>query len=182
MNKIHRTSKFFRMIFSLALVVMPIMMMIGWYYAPTPISIGHNTGFFINVIPKGVTVMHQLSAFTKFSAFAVSCIPLAINLFICYMLIRLFRQFESNQLFTISNVRYIKRIGIGLLIGQLIQPFYQAAVSGILTIGNPAGHRIMIATFDGTNIGIILMAFLIILISWIISEGYKIKQENSLTI
>ncbi len=69
-----------------------------------------------------------------------------------------------------------------MLISQLIEPFYQFVMGIVLTMHNPPHHRFAAITLDQTNIGILLTAFLIILISWIMAEGCNLREEQQLTI
>ncbi|EKD70101.1 MAG: hypothetical protein ACD_46C00636G0004 [uncultured bacterium] len=80
-------------------------------------------------------------------------------------------------------MQYIKYIGYTLLIGQfIINPVYEAILSAMLTWHNPQGERMAMISFTGTNLGIVLTALLIILISWIMAEGYKINEDRKYTI
>ena len=72
-----------------------------------------------------------------------------------------------------------------LLVGQLIiNPIYEGLISMLLTWDNPAhqGLRIAKIGFDQTNLGILFTALLVILISWIMAEGYQLREEQQLTI
>jgi len=68
------------------------------------------------------------------------------------------------------------------LFTQLVNPFYEALMGIVLTLHNPHGHRLAIITLDQTNIGILFVAGIVILISWIMSEGCKLREEQQLTI
>src|SRR3990167_8519691 len=84
-------------------------------------------------------------------------------------LFQLFGLYKQAEIFSLKNVNYIKKIGYTLLIGQLLDPFYQALMTVNLTWS--IHPKILAIGFSGTNIGIILMALLVILISWIMAEG-----------
>jgi len=106
-------------------------------------------------------------------------------MFVLYFLIKLFRQYEKGEIFLIENVRYIRNIGYTLLIGQLLNPIYDGLISADLTWGNhyvQKGMRIASVTFDNTNITVLLTSLFIILISWIMAEGYQLRAEQQLTI
>jgi hypothetical protein len=119
----------------------------------------------------------------KLLGFFVSAILLGIALFILYFLIKLFRLYEKGEIFSFNNVRYIRNIGYVLLIGQLIaSPLNQFLMGLVLTWRNPHGHRFAAITLDQTNFGILLTALLVLLISWIMAEGYKLREEQQLTI
>lgn len=183
MSKIKHVSLIFRYSLQLIFILMPLLLAIFWINAPHPLArIAPHSSFFLSYIPGGLNILYPLSAQTKILGFAVSLIPLSINLIIIYLLISLFKQFSNNEIFTINNVRTIKRIGYALLIGQLLSPIHQALLSAVLTWSNPPGMRTISVSFVGTNIGIILTAVLLILISWIFAQGAEIQEEQQYTV
>ncbi|MDF1794921.1 MAG: DUF2975 domain-containing protein [Coxiellaceae bacterium] len=183
MHKIQRISKIFKWILKITFLVLPLLMVIFWIDAPTPVStMAASNGFALSYIPDGLHIFGPLSITTKTLAFLLGLVPLAVHLFVLYFLIRLFTLFERGVIFSELCVKNIRYIGYTLFVGQLISPMYQALLSLTLTWNNPVGQRVASISFSGTNIGILLTAFLIILISWIMAEGYKIKQEQQLTI
>lgn len=183
MNKIQRTSLFFRVLFQIIFILLPLLTIITWIYAPEPISF-LGSKIILSAFSHGYPIVQPLTVDTKLLGFLISLLPLIVNLFVLYFLIKLFRLYEQGEIFTMNNVRYIRNIGYALLIGQLINPVYQALISMAMTWNNPPhqGLRIISISLDGTNIGIILMSLLIILISWIMLEGYKLKEEQQFTV
>jgi len=202
MDKIKRVSLFFRIIFQIIFVVLPISLVITWLYAPDDLAL---TSFIkLNAIPasysglhtyttpgihtytnQGVlkkAILHTLSTNEKVLGCLVSAIPMAIEMCILYFLIKLFKLYESEEIFSLNHVRYISNIGYALLIDQLIEPFYQFIMGLILTMHNPPHHRYAAIVLGQTNIGILLTALLVILISWIMAEGCKLREEQQLTI
>ena len=79
-------------------------------------------------------------------------------------------------------MRYIRNIGYALIVTQVIDPIYQGIMGFVLTWHNPPGHRFSAISLDQTNIGVILIALIVILISWIMSEGCKLREEQQLTV
>lgn|SRR3990167_8408505 len=182
MQKIQQVSKFFRWLFQIMCIALPVLLVIFWVNAPSPIELVRHA-FVINYIPESIKIFHTLSDRERFFGFLISLMPLAVNLFILYFLIQLFKLYEKCEIFSLKNVQYIKYIGYTLLIGQfIINPVYEAILSAMLTWHNPQGERMAMISFTGTNLGIVLTALLIILISWIMAEGYKINEDRKYTI
>lgn len=205
MKRIKNVSLFFRLILQILFVVLPLTMIISWIYAPEPISFFANI-FQFSAIPKvysgmhsytipGVhflptakwvedkAILHTLTTNEKISGCLVTAIPTLVNMFVLYCLICLFKRYEKGDIFSLSHVNYIRNIGYALLADQLIiQPLYQFVMGIVLTIHNPPPYRFASISFDQTNIGIILTALLIILISWIMAEAYQLREEQQLTI
>lgn len=181
MNKIQRVSTFFKWLFQIICIALPVSSIVFWMSAPASITIVHHA-LVINDIPKSIQILHPLSSATKLLGFVISLIPLAVNLFVLYFLIRLFQLYEKCEIFSLKNVRYIKYIGYTLFIGQLINPIYEALLSAALTWHNPHGERMAVISFSGTNMAILLTALLIILISWIMAEGHQLAEDQKYTI
>lgn len=183
MNKIKRVSFFFKMLFQIMFIGLPIVMVIAWMKVPEPLYLlGVSGGFEFSVIPQGTPILHTLSATTRILGFLISMIPTGVELFVLYFLIKLFQLYQQGEIFSIHNVKYIRNIGYTLLIGQLLHPIYEGLITATLTWGNPHGHRIATITVGSTNVGILLLALLVILISWIMAEGCQLREEQQLTI
>lgn len=183
MNKIQRVSKLFRLLFQISFLLLPIMMIFFWISAPHPILIGgEQAGISITFIPEGIKILHPLSIQTKMLGFLVSLIPNGLYLCTLYFLIRLFKLYENHIIFSIHNIMYIKRIAYTLLLSQLLEPVYQGLISPLLTWHNPVGHRSIDITLSQTNVSILIIAVLMILISWIMTEGYELKEEQAYTV
>jgi hypothetical protein len=180
MHKIKRVSYFFRLLFLAGLIVLPVVLALFWVDAPNPVGFP-KAGFAIN-FAEHVEVLHTLRNTTKFYGFLICLIPIGFMEYVFYCLIKLFSLYEKAEIFSLNNVTYIKKIGQALLLSQLLNPFYDALSTLNLTWGNPHGHRVISVTVDGTNVGIILMAFMTILISWIMAEGCRLREEQQLTI
>ena len=180
--KIKKISLLFRWLFMMMLIVVPLVHILSWLNAPTPIDISGNLGFFSSVVPKGVEILHPLSFSTKLIGFLIGTIPVIVIEFILYFLIRLFKLYEQAEIFSIQNVTYIKKIGSTLLISQIVILICNGLLSVVLTWNNPPGSRALTLTILGTNISMIFTAFIIILIAWIMAEGCQLREEQQLTI
>lgn len=187
MQKIKRVSSFFRAFFFAIFIIYPVLLTVFWIHAPTPIAIGpHALGIYLNFIPDVVTsydwysTLHSLLPLHKFLGFLISFIPLIITELTLYFLIKLFGLYKKAEIFSLQNVIYIRRVGYTLLIGQLLNPFYQALMT--LNLSWNLHPKYMAMSLSDTNIGIFLTALLVILISWIMAEGCRLREEQQLTI
>ncbi len=183
MNKIKNVSLFFKVVFQIIFFLLPILFVMSWYYAPQELNL--LIGIIrINAIPISYQndVLHELSQSERIFGGLVGVIPLIIQMLVLYFLIKLFKLYEKGEIFSLRHVKYIRNIGYTLFAGQLIEPFYQGIMGVILTLHNPPHHRFVTITLDQTNIGMLLTALLVILISWIMAEGYKLREEQQFTI
>ena len=182
-EKIKKVSLIFRWLFTALLIMVPLVHILSWFNAPLPTDISGKLGLFIMFpIPKSLQILHALSLSTKIYGFLITAIPILVIEFILYFLIRLFKLYEHAEIFSVQNVRYIKKIGYALLINQIVTIICDGFLSVILTWNNPPGLRILRLTLSGMNAGMILTAFIIILISWIMAEGCRLREEQQLTI
>lgn len=186
MNKIKRTSTFFKLLFLLAFIALLLINVIGWISAPEPIVLLEG-GIRLSVIPElyasahghNSAILHALSISEKALGFLVSLIPVSIKLFILYSLIRLFTLYEHGKIFTHGHVRHLRHIGYGLLLGQLLTPVYQGLMGLVLTWRNPPGERLVSMSLDQSNLGFMFMGFIFIFVSWIMAEGCKSTIEQA---
>ena len=180
--KIKKVSSIFRGLFLVLLIVVPLVHILSWLNAPVPFDLSKSLGFFISVVPQGVKVLHTLSLSTKMVGFLIGAIPVVLIEFILYFLIKLFKLYAQAEIFSIQNVNYIKKIGNTLLITQIVAIICNGALSVVLTLNNPHGFRTLVLTISGMHISLILTAFIIILIAWIMAEGCQLRDEQQLTI
>ncbi|MCH9743542.1 MAG: DUF2975 domain-containing protein [Gammaproteobacteria bacterium] len=183
MNKIQRISRYFKWLFQLIFIAMLFFYL--WYW----------TNFIIfNAWPLQTT-LHYFHSMTWLSAIPysldmetrllcslASLIPLIVNLIIVYLLIRLFALYQQGKIFTLKNVSTIRRIGYMILIGQAANIIYQILFSIVITWKNGPGHRTAGFELSSTNVGMIVTACLVILISWVMAEGCRLQEDSEYTI
>jgi uncharacterized membrane protein len=186
MNKIKVVSRLLRVGFQLCFFVVPVLLFFYWLNAPKPLEMLSHL-IVVNMlpdphyVPANFPVINYLSPTTKILGFIFSFIPAGFVLVICHYLVKLFRAFENNEIFTISNVKFVRNISYLLLASQLIgQPIYQALLTVALTWNNHP--KMIMISFNQSNIGILVVSLLIILIAWIMTEGYKLREDQALTI
>lgn len=207
MSRIMQVSYFFRMLFQAIFIALPILLVISWIYAPNELVLLN--GFIkLNAIPstysdthvyaaayaaagahfsqaEGIqekAIMHILTNKEKIIGCLVSAVPTMLEMFILYFLIQLFKLYEKGEIFSVKHVNTLRYIGYALLMTQLIEPFYQFAMGLVLTLNNPPHHHYAAVSLSQKNIGILLISLMVILISWIMAEGYKLREEQKLTI
>lgn len=180
--KIRKVSLLFRVLFQICFIVIPLVHIIDWTKAPEAFYLGKGTGIILRAIPESVPIMAPLSITTRIYGFLASAIPVITGEFIFYCLIKLFYLYEQGEIFSLKNVGYIKKTGYGLLALQLLRPIAEGLLTAIVTWGNPPGFRRISMTFSGTDMVLLITAFLIILIGWIMAEGCRLQEEQQFTI
>jgi hypothetical protein len=185
MNKIQRVSHWFRLFFQLCFWLAPVLLALSWITVTAQVFQTTHPSLLLSPVPFNLLstpVLHPLSAQTKWLGFLIGCIPTVINMLIFYFLIKLFKCYERAEIFSLQNVKYIRNVGWWMLISQIIRPIYEGVITAVLTFANPHGHRYASVSFGSTDIVPIITALIIILISWIMAEAYKLQDEQKLTI
>lgn len=189
MNKIQRTSRYLRWLFIVFMGLTPLMYIASWFFLPDMVK---KDSFFMGfdiiprdlvaMIPGDVIVQHPLTTMMRLLGLTISLVPMTITMLIYSNLITLFLMYERLSYFNLENVAIIRRIGIYLLLAEVLRPFVELAMSALLTWQNGPGHRLAVMSFKGSNLGLIVTGIMIILISWIIAEGHRLNEEQRLTI
>ena len=69
-----------------------------------------------------------------------------------------------------------------MLNAVLVRPLAEMLMVLAATLSKPPGHRYLFFGFGTPNIKDIFMGLLIITISWVMAEGYKLQQDQQLTV
>lgn len=179
MTKIQRVSRILQVIFIICFIALPIMSTLYWFYYPVPCQ-GHQFCASLN-FPSALQ-SPSITLNQRAGGWLVNIIPMAIEMFSFYCLIKLFKLYEQEKIFTADNVRYIRNIGIAFIINELINPLVQAVTSLILTSHNAPGKHIIAINITNYNVSNILIGVIILLISWVMAEACKLQEEQSYTV
>ncbi len=180
MNKIKKLSQIAQWILLAIMIILPTSLILFWINAPAPLlSSAANYGIDIKYLPDGLKILHTLTAGEKWIGFIINLLPVGITFIICCLLYKLFNQFKQLAIFSLQNVKYLRRIGYLIIIGELIiSPIYQALITGTMTYHNPRGHGVISISFSGYNLALVTAGVLILLVSWIMAEGYRLNEEQ----
>lgn len=183
MNRIARISRMFRLLFQIVLVFMPLFTVLSWILVPNALDLGTGgNGISYSPIPASLHIDYTMTSGIKVLGFLANMLTVGTAMVMLYFLIRLFRNYERHQIFSLANVRIIRNVGYTLIIWQILIPIQQALLSVVLTWKNGPGERILAANFSSNNIAVILIACIVILISWIMAEGHKLQEEHEYTV
>lgn len=170
---IQRISSRFSILFRWMAIATPLLTLLYWV--------------FFNHLPEGMqpltpyptaTIVWQ----TATLAFLISLLPGSVAIAGLLTLTRLFRLYEKAIYFTHENVRLFRRLGILLMLWVVANLLYTTLLSVVMTINNSAGERMVVASFDYSDLAILLIGAVVILISWIMEEGRKLEEEQAHTV
>lgn len=183
MSKIQILSRVIQVIFILMFIATPILYILYWAVFGTEIFVQLDWNM-ANIPPDSWTslVNGSLPTPIRFVAFIISLIPIITFMYLYYFLMRLFGLYGRNIIFSMENVTYIRRVGITLLLWQILHPLYQVLLTFTLSINNEPGHRYISATFSTAQARDLIIAVMIIVISWIMKRGVELETEYQLTV
>ena len=179
MTKIQRVSRILQIVFIIFFITLPVMQTFYWLYYPIPCT---NHAFCASNLPPNLELNTLITFGTRLQGWLVNLIPTAIEMFSFYCLIRLFKLYEQQKIFTADNVRYIRNIGIAFILNELINPFIQALTSLIMTAHNGPGKHIVAISITSYNFTNIIIGVIILMISWVMSEACKLQEEQTYTV
>ena len=106
--------------------------------------------------------------------------PFYIGLFIVRSLAK---SYVRKDIFTLYNARRYKKLGwLFFLYGLLAEPIsHMLSVLGA-TFSLPQGHRWLTLEIGTPSIEAIFGGLLVILMSWVMAEGYRLHEEQQLTV
>ena len=149
MNKVQLISKSLKLIFAICFIIFPVLQATFWWHADNEM-VQNAAG---QVLPYSIYLpsIEAPLAGTKFLCFLISMIPTGITMAIFFLLSRLFSLYSKGIIFESSNVALIKKIASLLLIKTLIGPIYEMAVTGVWTMNNPVGQRMLRFSTQSVN-------------------------------
>ncbi|MEF2231585.1 MAG: DUF2975 domain-containing protein [Pseudodesulfovibrio sp.] len=108
--------------------------------------------------------------------------PTAMTCFVLWNLALLFGSYARDEIFTDDNTRRLRRVGVFLLVRELIAPLEFAALSVILTMHNPPGGRLLSIGLGDANLTNIVTALTILVAAHVMAQARAIQAEAELTI
>ena len=182
MSKIQKQSRRARLFFQSLFVLTPIAVCYYWLTVET--SYDFLTSFGVIQVTHNIDSYTQLplTLTTRILATIASSFLCSIIMYALKVLINLFRSYERNEIFTLDNVMSYQKLGYSLFYWVGASVVYGALMSAILSFNNPPGDRMLAIGFVGVDFLTLVLGFIILIISWVMKEGYILADENSHTI
>jgi len=131
-------------------------------------------------IPLPVRVDHDLTAMTRFLAFLAQLPPTALAIYQLVILRRLFTLYEKGKIFAAENVECYRRLGWMLIVWVGCEIASNSLLSIALTLSNPPGQRVVTLGVSSGELASLFIGIVVLVISWVMDEGRKILEEQSL--
>lgn len=178
-QKIRLLSRFLRRSCIVGIFVAPLLNALYWIHDGFRLFHLKDTQFLLQLTHAPFASVEELSAWIKLAGFLVDFIPSSFFIISLYILTKLFKRYEQFDFFSSQSIRYIRQIGLVLVISQLIHPFYIALHSFILSLPNPPGQRVLVFAYGPHEIKGVFLAFIVFLAAYIMEEGRHLQEENS---
>lgn len=188
MDRIQKVSSYLLVSFNILLVGLPLFLSILWVFIDDdPIKKAVSEGLFFEWTrtPEGVVNLAKIAwtPLTKFIGFMGSLLgnlPVLLGLFI---LKAVFRNYRKGEIFNITNAQQYKYLGwLFFLDAFITRPLSEMLQVLAVTLTYPPGHRYITLGFGTPNIEALFCGILVIVISWVMVEGYKLQEEQKLTV
>jgi len=187
-RRIQRFAKLFRAIFFATLVLSPVIMAVLWLSGGEILLGDGGLTTTIGLVRDNVSLdaahapAFPLAWGQRWLGLGVGLIPLGATMLCLWWLVRLFSLFSTGEIFTGNTVKYIRRTGWTMLAGVALMPIHEALLTLVLTMHNPPGERLITISLESGDARDLLIAGIIILVSWIMDEGRKLRETDELTV
>jgi hypothetical protein len=114
--------------------------------------------------------------------FIVSLLPLCALLYGLISLRRLFSDYSRGEIFAPGHLLLFRKMAKSIVFCVFFSVIYESAKSVLFSLGNPPGQRVLEVGFSSDKVFILLFCGIIWVIAWIMDEGYRLSEENRLTV
>ncbi len=182
MNEIQKQSRRVRMLFQSLFVLIPIMVLYYWVTVQTDYDFLTSLGIIELSLDIDSYTQASLTLSTRVLAIIASLLLCCIVNYALKVLVHLFRNYESGQIFSLENANCYQKLGYSLFYWVAGGVVYGAVMSVILSFNNPPGERVLMLSFEGMDALTIVFGFIVLIISWVMKEGYILADESQHTI
>ena len=188
MDRIQKVSSYLLVIFNILLVILPFSLFILWLFIdhnPIKEAIEHGVFFSAVQTPEGLVNLATVNwtLFTKCVGFISSLVGLLPILLGLLILKKIFRHYQKGQIFNKDNAQRYKHLGyLFFLAGFLTQPLSAMLQTLAITLTYPPGHHWIQIGFGTPTFESLFCGVLVLVISWVMVEGYKLQEEQKLIV
>lgn len=182
MQHVQKLSRFIRIIFQIFLVAIPLFTCFFWLVSGTPYDFVSASGIVSFSSDVSAYATHPLTYGTKIVLCLIDLLTDCIYLYALMVLIHLFRNYERCEIFSLDNVICYRKLSYSVfywILGSLIQ---NTLFSVIASFHNPVGQRVVNFGLNDSQVTAFIFGLVILIISYVMKEGYLLADENKNTI
>lgn len=118
-----------------------------------------------------------------FNSYAIMLIPeLSFGLFIYLSLIKLFGLYQQGSIFSVNHINQLRNIGTCLLVWPVFDLLYPILLTLFFRLSGLSDSLPLVLSIGSDQLLKLLIGLIIFVMSWIMIEGQRLKQEQELTI
>lgn len=187
MSSIQKVSSYMFVVFAVLIAALPVIEILKWIFIDVDFVKNFPWPNFMPTVitPEGPVNLANVpwsfrSKMIGFLSSLISLVPLYISLF---SLRSIFRNYKVGDIFTSVNARHYRLMGgLFFLNALLIKPLSEMLMILSVTLHNPPGHRYISLGFGTPNLESMFYGAIIIVISWIMLEAAKLREDQDFTI
>lgn len=124
----------------------------------------------------------ELTLIQRLLGLLISLVPLAIQMVALVTLLRLLRLYRDGSVFSGAHVACFKRLGQSLVAYACVGIVQKTAIVLVMTMNNPPGKRMLTLGISSDDITLFVVGAIVLMISWVMDEGRKLTEEQTLTV
>ncbi|ODN43834.1 DUF2975 domain-containing protein [Piscirickettsia litoralis] len=171
-------SFFSRILFSVVLFAVVILLIIPslmqWLY---PFNCNH-----ITASNESLCSIQQLNYPTRMTSLVFGVAPYLIFSYGCFIIIRLFKNYERGLVFTKENVTLYNKIGWSALLWAILKPIAQSLQTFVLSLHLGPGHYAVRILVQESSYIAGFIGLLIVIISYVMREGQRLQEQEDYTV
>lgn len=172
--RVQRLCQYLQYLFIGWLITIPIIHILIWVFFNhlPPNMFDHASELIQLPIPPGIRI----------TAGVVSFALAALDMAIVWMLIRLFSLYRIGKFFLAENVTCLWNISKLLLLQAIATPVFKMLIAMLLSFSNPPGQRMLSIGLSSHDLSAAMTGGIVFVIAYVMEEGRKLQDEQSLTI
>ena len=167
-SRLTLTATVFHLLSVASLFLFPVVMMIGLFSPET----------FGNFVATYTELPQAEWPISVWFGIAVGLIPFVFAMLALNGMRKLFALYKLGDPLAPKAVLFIREIGKYLLAAALLGVAVQPAKSALMSMSNAEGERFVSIGITNSDVGFILVAGLLLLIGWSMSEAQRLAAEN----
>ncbi len=188
MDSIQKLSKTMKNTIEIAFLMIVGMVLCVWvFFSTDTIQSLIDKGFLYSSIQLPSTNVKLTEVQWTSSGFALMVVVSSLELFVLgYVVSQLravFKNYANGAIFTVGNAQHFRNVGVAAVAwGIFLKPALHTLSVLAVTLGNPAGERLLHVSYGSTQIGYVLIGLTIVIVSHVMKEGSLLKRDQALTI
>ncbi|MEJ2766828.1 DUF2975 domain-containing protein [Photobacterium sp. MCCC 1A19761] len=182
MDKIAKLSRFTRRIFQLIRIALPLFVAYFWLTVESSYDILTNSGLINLSLNFDSLGDSPLTVGIRLALTLLSLAVTAVPVYALAKLIRLFRNYEQGDIFSLENALIYRQLALSLFYWVIASVLYGAMISLIVTFNAPAGQHQLTLSIDDGQLLTLMLGLITLLISWVMKEAYQLSDDSKYTI